>query len=60
MLRQAIEKIKGGMAGYVLSQGDFESAIQDLEFAVTDPILPVLEIDEQLSVLSGGNTSRVV
>ena len=53
MLRQAVEKIKGGMAGYVLSQNDFEAAIQDLEFAVTDPILPVLEIDEQLSVLSG-------
>lgn len=53
MLRQAVEKIKGGMAGYVLSQKDFSAAIQDLEYAVTDPILPVLEIDEQVSVLSG-------
>lgn len=53
MLRQAVEKIEEGMAGYVLSPKDVEAAIQDLEFAVTDPILPVLEIDEQLSVLTG-------
>jgi acetyl-CoA carboxylase/biotin carboxylase 1 len=53
MLRQAVEKIKGGMAGYTLSKKEFAAAIKDLEYAVTDPMLPVLEIDEQLSVLSG-------
>lgn len=53
MLRHAVEKIKGGMAGYVLSESDLEEAMTDLEYAVTDPLLPVLEIDEQLSVLSG-------
>lgn len=53
MLRQAVKKIQGGMAGYLFTNDDLETAIRDLEFAVTDPILPVLEIDEQLSVLSG-------
>lgn len=53
MLRQAVEKIQGGMAGYLFTNADLETAINDLEYAVTDPILPVLEIDEKLSVLSG-------
>ena len=67
MLRQAVEKIKVGMAGYVFSKKDFDAAIQDLEYATTDPMLPVLEIDEQLSVLSGripadlfGNIYRMI
>jgi acetyl-CoA carboxylase/biotin carboxylase 1 len=53
MLRQAIDTIKLGMNGYVLTETDVENAMRDLTFASTDPLLPVLEIDEKLSVLSG-------
>mmetsp|Transcript_4373 Transcript_4373/g.6782 ORF Transcript_4373/g.6782 Transcript_4373/m.6782 type:complete len:2348 (+) Transcript_4373:52-7095(+) len=53
MLCHSIEKIKGGMAGYTLSESDIAAAIQDLEFAAMEPVLPIMEIGEQLSVLSG-------
>jgi acetyl-CoA carboxylase/biotin carboxylase 1 len=53
LLRNAIEKLEGGMAGYVLNENDIDFALDDLQSAVTNPMLPVYEIDEQLSVLSG-------
>jgi len=52
-LRQAMDKVKCGMAGYVLSSDALGLVMKDIEDAVTDPALPVYEIDEQLSVLSG-------
>lgn len=53
LFRSAINKIKGGMAGYVLGAGGLDAALQELEQAVSDPLLPVHDIEEQLSVLSG-------
>jgi len=59
MLCQAIERIRGGMAGYMLSENDIAVAIRNLEFAAMDPILPVVEISEQLSALSGRIPSQL-
>ncbi|CAB9525754.1 Acetyl-CoA carboxylase 1 [Seminavis robusta] len=53
LFRGAIEKLNGAVSGYVLSDEAIERAISDLASAVMDPELPLLEIDEQLSVLSG-------
>jgi acetyl-CoA carboxylase/biotin carboxylase 1 len=53
LLRNAIEKLEGGMAGYILSEKAVDFALEDLQSAVTDPTLAVYEIGEQLSVLSG-------
>jgi acetyl-CoA carboxylase/biotin carboxylase 1 len=53
LLRNAIEKLEGGMAGYILNSTDVDLALEELEYAVTDPTLAVYEIEEQLSVLSG-------
>lgn len=53
LLRNAIDKLEGGMAGYILNENDVELAMEDLQYAVTDPTLAVFEIEEQLSVLSG-------
>mmetsp|Transcript_9862 Transcript_9862/g.13939 ORF Transcript_9862/g.13939 Transcript_9862/m.13939 type:complete len:2377 (-) Transcript_9862:101-7231(-) len=52
-LRRAIDNLNGGMAGYVLSEEVLMQSLDDLKAAVTNPALPVFEIDEQLSVLSG-------
>ena len=41
------------MAGYLLSKDALKQATDALQAAATDPSLPVYEIDEQLSVLSG-------
>jgi len=52
-LRQAIARLKNGMAGYVLSPSAVDLTMKDIADAVTDPSLPAYEIDEQLSVLNG-------
>ena len=52
-LRQAMDRIKNGMAGYVMSSGAIDLTMKDVAAAVTDPSLPAYEIDEQLSVLNG-------
>jgi acetyl-CoA carboxylase/biotin carboxylase 1 len=53
LLRGGIQAIQGGMAGFVLSPESLTRALSDLERAVTTPALPVYEVDEQRSVLSG-------
>jgi acetyl-CoA carboxylase/biotin carboxylase 1 len=53
MFRKAIASLTGGMAGYVLTKEALQYAMETLHMAVTNPTLPVFEIDEQLSVLSG-------
>jgi acetyl-CoA carboxylase/biotin carboxylase 1 len=53
MLRGALEDLEGAMSGYLLSGDAIESALSNLASAVTQPTLPVFEIEEQLSVLSG-------
>jgi len=52
-LRKAMDRLKCGMAGYVLSAEALELVMKDLAAAVTNASLPVYEIDEHLSVLSG-------
>ena len=53
MLRAAIDSLNGAMAGYVMSSEEVDRVLSDLAYAVTQPTLPVYEIEEQLSVLSG-------
>lgn len=53
LLRGAVKQLTGAVDGYVLSDEAIDRAISDLADAVMDPELPALEIDEQLSVLSG-------
>lgn len=53
VLRVALEKLEGTMSGFVLDRDEIDFAMEDLGKAVTNPSLPMLEIDEQLSVLSG-------
>lgn len=52
-LRKAMDRLKNGMAGYVLSPGAIDSIMKDIASAVADPSLPAYEIDDQLSVLNG-------
>lgn len=59
LFRSAVEKLNGAVSGYVLGGDKIEQAMADLSDAVMDPELPVLEIDEQLSVLSGRIPSRL-
>ena len=53
MLRSAIDSLNGAMVGYVMSSEEVDRVLSDLAYAVTQPTLPVYEIEEQLSVLSG-------
>jgi acetyl-CoA carboxylase/biotin carboxylase 1 len=53
ILRFSIDTLNEAMSGYILSGEDVEKALLDLADAVTRPMLPVYEIQEQLSVLSG-------
>lgn len=52
-LRRAMNRLKCGMGGYVITPAIIDSVMHDIEDAVKDPSLPVYEIDEHLSVLSG-------
>ena len=52
-LRKALDRLRGGIAGYAVSPGVIEQVMNDIEMAVTDPTLPVYEIEENLSVLNG-------
>mmetsp|Transcript_17848 Transcript_17848/g.40959 ORF Transcript_17848/g.40959 Transcript_17848/m.40959 type:complete len:2358 (-) Transcript_17848:336-7409(-) len=53
VLRAAIDALNGAMSGFALGQHEVDEAMEDLSKAVTDSSLPMLEVDEQLSVLSG-------
>ena len=53
VLRAGIEALNGAMSGFALSHSDVDNIMEDLGLAVTDASLPMLEIDEQLSILSG-------
>jgi acetyl-CoA carboxylase/biotin carboxylase 1 len=53
VLRAAIDVLDGAMSGFILDKQEVDLAMEDLAIAVTDASLPMLEIDEQLSVLSG-------
>ena len=53
VLRNAFELLQSGMSGYIVSNDNLEAAFKDLLEAVTNPLLPVYEIEEPLSVLSG-------
>jgi acetyl-CoA carboxylase / biotin carboxylase 1 len=53
LLRSSIDKLESVMSGYQLSSDAIESSFSNLASAVTRPFLPVMEVKEQLSVLSG-------
>ena len=53
LLRKALETLSGGMAGYTLTKEALKQVMDTLHAAATDQSLPVYEVDEQLSVLSG-------
>jgi acetyl-CoA carboxylase / biotin carboxylase 1 len=53
MLRAALERLDDAMSGFLLSSDAIERALANIASAVTRPTLPVLEIKEQLAVLSG-------
>ncbi|KAL3794777.1 hypothetical protein HJC23_012787 [Cyclotella cryptica] len=52
-LRKAMDRLKGGIAGYAISPAVIDHVMKDIEKVVTDPTLPVYEIEEHLSVLNG-------
>ena len=52
-LRKAMDRLKCGLAGYILSQEAISHVMKDIADAVANPTLPVYEIDDQLSVLNG-------
>jgi hypothetical protein len=52
-LRKAMDRLKSGMAGYAISPGVVDHVMADIMAVVTDPTLPVYEIEEHLSVLNG-------
>ena len=53
VLRAALDELNGVMAGFALKKDEVDVAMEDLALAVTDSSLPMLEVEEQLSVLSG-------
>jgi acetyl-CoA carboxylase/biotin carboxylase 1 len=53
LLRNAFKSLQSGMAGYIVSNENLMFAFNDLLESVTNPLLPVYEIEEPLSVLSG-------
>jgi acetyl-CoA carboxylase/biotin carboxylase 1 len=53
LLGKAEDKLKVGVSGYLLDDESLRVAMDDFEEAVKNPMLPVLEIEEKLSVLRG-------
>jgi acetyl-CoA carboxylase / biotin carboxylase 1 len=53
VLRTAIDKLDGVMSGYLLSDEAIDALFSNLASSVTRPYLPVVEVREQLSVLTG-------
>lgn len=52
-LRKAMEIVQNGMSGYIVDSTQLARAFQDIQDAVRNPLLPVNEIDDPLSVLNG-------
>jgi Biotin carboxylase len=59
MLRNAFASLNNGMSGYIVSEEVLNTAFEDLKMAVSNPLLPVYEIEEPLSVLSGRLEARL-
>ena len=53
MLRNAIETLNVAMSGFKLGSSAIDTALKNLDEAVRQSSLPIFEIGEQLSVLSG-------
>ena len=53
VLRAALDELNGAMSGFALKKDEVDAAMEDLASAVKDSSLPMLEVEEQLSVLSG-------
>jgi len=53
LLRKSFELLNDGMSGFVLSKNDLQQAMENISLSVTDPSLPIYEVGEPLSVLSG-------
>ena len=59
VMRAAVDVLDGAISGYILDKNEVDLTMEDLATAVTDPSLPMLEVDEQLSVLSGRIPSKL-
>ena len=54
VLRKTLEELNSCISGYsIFDREEIDTLMEDIGTAVTDSTLPKLEIDEQLSVLSG-------
>ena len=53
VLRTTIDKLESVMSGYLLSENAIDVLFSNLAASVTRPYLPVVEVREQMSVLSG-------
>jgi len=53
LLRKAFEQLNNCISGYILNKCHVEQALENLYLSAEDPMLPVYEIDEPLSALSG-------
>ncbi|CAJ1954778.1 unnamed protein product [Cylindrotheca closterium] len=53
VMRAAVDVLEGAISGYVLDKNEVDLTMEDLATAVTHSSLPMFEVDEQLSVLSG-------
>jgi len=53
VLRRSLDVLRCSMAGYATQDAAAKQALDELFAVAADPTLPVYEIDEQLSVLSG-------
>ena len=59
VLKQAVASLQRVMSGFIIPSDNLDAALSGLQDAVSDPTLPVYEIDEQLSVLSGRINSEI-
>ena len=53
VLRTTIDKLESVMSGYLLSENAIDVLFSNLAASVTRPYLPVVEVREQMAVLSG-------
>ena len=53
LLRDALQTLSNGISGYVSTSSQLDDAMTKLSDATSNPLLPVFEISEPLSVLSG-------